>query len=145
MPELDHTIVHSSDRFAGARFIADLLEAPEPKAFGPFAVVRLGNGISLDYAEHLVRGKDWVPGHYAFRVTEEEFDAIFAKIQERDLPYWADPRHSKPQEINHLAGGRGVYIHDPDGHYMEFLTVTHTDEFLTSLTIPGYDEETARS
>ncbi|MEV7869706.1 VOC family protein [Streptomyces sp. NPDC088124] len=144
MPQLDHTIVHSSDRFAGARFIADLLGTPEPKAFGPFAVVRLDNGISLDYAEHLVTGKEWVPSHYAFRVTEEEFDAIFGRIQERDLPYWADPQHKQPQAVNHLAGGRGVYVHDPDGHYMEFLTVTYTDEFLAALTSPDKAADPSR-
>ncbi|MFJ7999717.1 VOC family protein [Streptomyces sp. NPDC096310] len=136
MPQLDHTIVHSTDRFAGARFIADLLGVPEPKEFGPFVAVRLDNQVVLDYAEHLVKGKEWVPAHYAFRVTDEEFDAIFARIQERDLPYWADPRHAHPQTINHLEGGRGVYIQDPDGHEMEFLTVTYSDEFLANAPVP---------
>jgi hypothetical protein len=136
VPRLDHTIVHSTDRFAGARFIADLLGAPEPKELGPFVVVRFDNHVALDYAEHLVKNKGWVPTHYAFRVTDEEFDAIFARIQERNLPYWADPQHNEPQAINHLEGGRGVYVHDPDGHNMEFLTTTYTDDFLNDLAPP---------
>ncbi|MCX5448494.1 VOC family protein [Streptomyces libani] len=132
MPRLDHTIVHSTDRFASARFLADLLGVPEPKAFGPFAALKLDNGVALDYAEH-VAGGEFVPTHYAFLVTEEEFDGIFGRIQERGLSYWADPMHSRPQEINTRDGGRGVYILDPDGHNMEFLTRTYSDELLASM------------
>ncbi|KOG48198.1 VOC family protein [Streptomyces decoyicus] len=132
MPRLDHTIVHSTDRFASARFLADLLGAPEPKAFGPFAALKLDNGVALDYAEHVANG-EFVPTHYAFLVTEDEFDAIFGRIQERGLSYWADPGHTRPQEINTLDGGRGVYLNDPDGHNMEFLTRTYSDELLASM------------
>ncbi|MGY5126225.1 VOC family protein [Streptomyces nigrescens] len=132
MPRLDHTIVHSTDRFASARFLADLLGVPGPQAFGPFAALKMDNGVALDYAEH-VAGGEFVPTHYAFLVTEEEFDGIFGRIQERGLSYWADPMHSKPQEINTLDGGRGVYILDPDGHNMEFLTRTYSDELLASM------------
>ncbi|MEU8782220.1 VOC family protein [Streptomyces sp. NPDC048637] len=132
MPRLDHTIVHSTDRFASARFLADLLGAPEPKAFGPFAALKLDNGVALDYAEHVAAG-EFVPTHYAFLVTEEEFDGIFGRIQERGLSYWADPMHTRAQEINTLDGGRGVYILDPDGHNMEFLTRTYSDELLASM------------
>ncbi|WP_030986327.1 VOC family protein [Streptomyces sp. NRRL S-1813] len=132
MPRLDHTIVHSTDRFASARFLADLLGAPEPKAFGPFAALKLDNGVALDYAEH-VAGGEFVPTHYAFLVTEDEFDAIFSRIQERGLSYWADPMHTKPQEINTLDGGRGLYLNDPDGHNMEFLTRTYSDELLAGM------------
>ncbi|MFI1304680.1 VOC family protein [Streptomyces sioyaensis] len=133
MPRLDHTIVHSTDRFASAGFLADLLGAPEPKAYGPFAALTLDNGVTLDYAEHVAGGSEFVPTHYAFLVTEEEFDAIFARIQERELPYWADPMHNRPQVINTLDGGRGLYLNDPDGHNMEFLTRTYSEELLTSM------------
>ncbi|WP_328732346.1 VOC family protein [Streptomyces caniferus] len=132
MPRLDHTIVHSTDRFASARFLADLLGAPEPKAFGPFAALQLDNGVALDYAEHVADGK-FTPTHYAFLVTEDEFDQIFGRIQERGLPYWADPMHTRPQEINTRDGGRGLYLDDPDGHNMEFLTRTYSDELLAGM------------
>lgn len=133
MPRLDHTIVHATDRFASARFLADLLDADEPTELGPFAAVRLDNDVALDFAEHLVRGRDWTPTHYAFTVTDAEFDGIVERIRVRGLPFWADPRHSEPNAINHLEGGRGVYIHDPDGHNIEFLTRSYSDRFLTSL------------
>ncbi|MGW3012258.1 VOC family protein [Streptomyces sp. NPDC001219] len=132
MPRLDHTIVHSTDRFASARFLADLLGLPEPQAFGPFAALKLDNGVALDYAEHAAGG-EFVPTHYAFLVTEEEFDKIFGRIQERGLSYWADPMHHRPQEINTRDGGRGLYLLDPDGHNMEFLTRTYSDELLAGM------------
>jgi catechol 2,3-dioxygenase-like lactoylglutathione lyase family enzyme len=137
MPRLDHTIVHSTDRFASARFMAGLLDAPEPKAFGPFAVLKLDNGVALDYAEHVAEGRQFVPTHYAFLVTEDEFDAILGRIQAQGLPYWADPRHHEPQTVNRLDGGRGVYIDDPDGHSMEFLTAPTPTNSLPGSSLCG--------
>ncbi|MFF5205679.1 VOC family protein [Streptosporangium sp. NPDC000396] len=120
--QLDHLIVHSSDRFASARFVTDLLGAPEPKAYGPFATVPLANGVTVDYADSLVAPDRIVSQHLAFLVSEDEFDEIYARIVERELPHWADPGHQEPQRINHLHRGRGVYVDDPDGHAIEFLT-----------------------
>ncbi|MFF8829827.1 VOC family protein [Streptomyces sp. NPDC015131] len=120
---LDHTIVRSRDRFAGARFLAELIGAPEPTPFGPFASLPLDGGVTLDYLD------DDAPRitsqHLAFLVSEEEFDAILGRVQERELPYWADPYHREPQRINHRYGGRGVYVDDPDGHSIEFITHTY--------------------
>jgi catechol 2,3-dioxygenase-like lactoylglutathione lyase family enzyme len=133
MPALDHTIVHATDRLASARFLAGILGTAEPVELGPFVAVRLGNNVALDFAEHLIAGHDWIPTHYAFTVTDDEFDAILDRIESQRLPYWADPRHTEPGAINHLEGGRGVYIHDPDGHNLEFLTRSYSDRFLTNM------------
>jgi hypothetical protein len=86
--ELNHTIVATRDPEASARFLADVLGLPEPAPFGPFMVVETGNRVSLDYLE---TDGEIVSQHYAFLVTEEEFDQIFGRIEERELPYWADP------------------------------------------------------
>ncbi|GAA3508120.1 catechol 2,3-dioxygenase-like lactoylglutathione lyase family enzyme [Streptosporangium album] len=120
--QLNHTIMHSSDRFASARFLTDLLGAPEPKAYGPFAAVPLANGVTVDYADSIVTPDRIVMQHLAFLVSEDEFDEIHARITERGLPYWGDPAHREPQQINHRHNGRGVYVDDPDGHAIEFLT-----------------------
>jgi hypothetical protein len=82
-------------------------------------VVELTNDVSLDYMQ-----VDQVPRveHYAFLVSEREFDEIFGRVEERDLPYWADPMHMQPGEINCGDGGRGVYFPDPDGHNLEIIT-----------------------
>ncbi|MET9554929.1 VOC family protein [Streptomyces sp. NPDC006645] len=119
---LDHTIVHSRDRFASARFLAELIGEPGPKSFGPFASLPLDGGVTLDYLD---TSSEIVSQHLAFLVSEDEFDEIFGRLTERELPYWADPTHEKPQRINHLFGGRGVYLDDPDGHSIEFITRTY--------------------
>ena len=118
--ELNHTIVYCSDKRASSTFFADILGLPAPGSFGPFAVIVLANGISLDFLEDEVH-----PQHYAFLVSELEFDEIFQRLASRGLPYWADPGRSRAQQINTNDGGRGVYWEDPDGHVLEILTVPY--------------------
>ncbi|GLW24036.1 chaP protein [Microbispora amethystogenes] len=125
---LDHTIVHSTDRFASARFLTGLLGEPGPGTFGPFATVRVANGVTIDFADSIVGRDRIVLQHLAFLVSEDEFDEIFTRIGERGLPYWGGPHHQEPQRINHRHHGRGVYVDDPDGHAIEFLTHPYVEE-----------------
>jgi extradiol dioxygenase family protein len=113
---LNHTIVPAKDKEAGAQFIAEILGLEPPSSFGPFVCVETANGVSLDYDDRW----EVTSHHYAFLVSEEEFDTIFARVQKRGLPYWADPGHRRPNEIN--GHGRGFYFEDPSGHNMEVLT-----------------------
>ncbi|MDY7232411.1 VOC family protein [Hyalangium sp. s54d21] len=92
---------------------------PPPEPFFHFLVVRTANGVSLDFISTDV---DFLPMHYAFLVSEAEFDAIFGRIQARGLQYWADPRAQQPGQINRHDGGRGVYFQDPSGHFLEIIT-----------------------
>jgi catechol 2,3-dioxygenase-like lactoylglutathione lyase family enzyme len=119
--QLNHTIVAASDRWASARFLAEILGLAEPTAYGPFAVVELDNDVSLDFIDD----PEIHQRHYAFLVSEPEFDEIFGRIQARGLPYWADPFERQPGEINTNDGGRGVYWSDPDGHKLEIITVPY--------------------
>lgn len=119
---LNHTIVHASDRDATATFLAEVLGLPEPQEYGPFRVVELANGVSLDVMAD--RGT-FQPQHYAFLVGEDDFDAILARIEERSLAYWADPAHQQEGRINHHDGGRGLYWEGPDGHNLEIITVPY--------------------
>ncbi len=118
---LNHTIVAARDKNESATFLTELFGLPDPQPFGHFLVVNVANDVSLDYTE--VSGDQEIgPQHYAFLVSEDEFDTIYGKIRDRGLPHWADPRRSRPGEINHNDGGRGVYFQDPAGHYLEILT-----------------------
>jgi hypothetical protein len=117
--ELNHTIVASRDKTAAARWLTELLGLPDPQPFGPFEVVEVANGMSLDFAGTT---GEIHPQHYAFLISEPEFDVIHGKIVERDMDYWADPRQSRPREYNTNDGGRGLYFLSPDGHYLEILT-----------------------
>jgi catechol 2,3-dioxygenase-like lactoylglutathione lyase family enzyme len=117
--QLDHTIVPVRDKRGSAVFLAEILGLGAPTPVGPFMCVETANGVSLAYDDR----QGSVPGHYAFLVTEEEFDAILARTKERGLTYWADPRHERQNEIN--DNGRGFYFEDPEGNNMEVLTSSH--------------------
>lgn len=117
--ELNHTIVWATDRDRTADFLVDVLGLEPAAAYGPFRVVELSNGVSLD-----VMGADGPvhPQHYAFLVSEDEFDLIWTRIRERGLTFWADPFHRRPDAINTDDGGRGLYWEAPDGHSLEIIT-----------------------
>ncbi|WP_419421270.1 VOC family protein (plasmid) [Legionella sp. D16C41] len=117
--QLNHTIVQAKDAKQSAEFLAELLGLAAPVSFGPFMVVKTDNEISLDFrtTTNQIESR-----HFAFLVSESEFDKIFARIKQRQLSYWADPGRTKPQQINHNDGGRGCYFLDPSGHFLEILT-----------------------
>lgn len=117
--QLNHTIVWCSNKQKSAAFLTEILGLPEPTRFGPFLVVELSNGVSLDFYE-----RDGVIAlqHYAFLIGEDDFDQVFSRIRERGLNYWADPGKHRPGEINHEDGGRGMYFDDPNGHLLEVIT-----------------------
>ena len=119
MAELNHTIVWSNDRDEAAKFLSDTMGFEPPTRFGHFAVVEASNGVSLDFME--TEG-EIVGQHYAFLVSEAEFDEIFGRLQARGNEYWAEPSGAGHGEINTRDGGRGVYFADPSGHILEILT-----------------------
>ena len=116
--ELNHIIVPAKDKKASAEFLANILGLRAGEQWGPFVPVVVSNGVTLDYMD----SDEFTWQHCAFLVTEEEFDAAFERIKQAGLTYWADPNHTKVNEINHDWGGRGVYFDDPNGHHMEILT-----------------------
>lgn len=118
--ELNHTIIHSRDKGESAHFLADLLGLKVGAPLGPFLPVETGNGVTLDFMDH---GEGDIPAqHYAFLVSETEFDEIFGRIQAAGLTYYADPAGNRVNEINTNDGGRGCYFADPNGHWLEILT-----------------------
>lgn len=117
--QLNHHIVRVRDKHVAAQFYTDVLGLPPATTYGPFAVVELANGVSLDFADD--HGEP-TKMHYAFLVTEPEFDEIFGRITERGLTYFADPAHRLAGQINTADGGRGLYWDDPDGNALEIIT-----------------------
>ena len=123
--QFNHTIVWCSVKARSASFLCDVLGLPAAKPFSHFLVVELDNGVSLDFAE---KEGPIARQHYAFLVSDAEFDAGFALIRERKQTFWADPARSKAGVINHHWGGRGFYFEDPDGHLLELITKTYGSE-----------------
>ena len=121
--QLNHTIAMATDPASSAAFVCEILGLGTPRRYGPFHEVQLTNDVTIDFLDsggHPVTGI-----HYAFLVTEDEFDGIFGRIQARGLDYYADPHQQQPGEINTNDGGRGVYWAAPDGHWLEILTVPY--------------------
>ncbi|MHA6782767.1 VOC family protein [Pseudonocardia saturnea] len=115
--ELNHTIVTTRDRAAGARWLAEVLGLPEPVAVDPFHAVELANGVTLDFMTTATVAAQ----HYAFLVGEAEFDEVSARLAGRGIATFADPFHREPGHNTH-GGGRGLYFDSPDGHNLEILT-----------------------
>ena len=117
--QLNHTILYARDSKASAAFFSEVLGLPSPAHWGPFEVVTTANGTNLDFLD---ADGEIASQHYAFLVSEAEFDAIFARIKARKLAYWADPGQTRENEINRHDGGRGLYFEDPNGHLLEIIT-----------------------
>lgn len=117
--ELNHTIVPARDPQVSAQFLAGILGLTVDPPVSHFTPVTLANRVTLDYDRH-----DHVDQHhYAFLVSEAEFNDAFARIQDAGITYYADPACQRPTEIYHGRGGRrGTYFRDPSGHLMEILT-----------------------
>lgn len=117
--ELNHTIVTSHDKVASARFYQEMFGFEYNGAMGHFEPVRITNqALTLDFDNR----ESFERHHYAFKVSEEEFDTIFARIEGREIIYGSGPFTPEDGEINHWNGGRGVYFRDPSGHLLELLT-----------------------
>lgn len=125
MAQLNHTIVWCTDKRRSAEFLTNILGAQPARPFLHFQVVELENGVSLDYLE---KSGPVSPQHYAFLVSDAEFDAAFDRIKRQAVAHWADPARSRPGEINTHFGGRGVYFADPDEHLMELITTPYGSE-----------------
>ncbi|MFK4145217.1 VOC family protein [Streptomyces sp. NPDC004065] len=117
--EFNHTIVHSRDRETSARFLAGILGLEVGEPAGMFLPVTTANGVTLDFATVDI---DIPVQHYAFLVSEEEFDQVLSRLLAAGVPIQADPHGRQPRRINRNDGGRGVYFRDPAGHGMEVIT-----------------------
>lgn len=115
----NHTIVAATDAAEMADFYRDLLEADEAPSWGPFTNLQIGDGVLLQFATPSI---DFPPQHYAYLLDDAHFDRAHEKINNSGREHWADPQRTRPGEINTEHGGRGVYLLDPSGHYLELLT-----------------------
>lgn len=119
---LDHTIVPAKDKAASARFFADIFGLAVTPGHGHFAQVRINEGLTFDFGDE----PDPRPAHYAFHISDADFDAIFARVQSRGIPYGSGPFSHADGRINTRRGGRGFYFQDPNGHLLEVMTVPET-------------------
>jgi hypothetical protein len=117
MPVLNHHIVAPHERSDGAQLLRDSRLGPRCDV-GEFAVLRVVGDTTLDFID--TEG-DFDRQHYAFLVTEAEFDEIIGRIKERRIRYWSDLMHNDPGHINTWDDRRGVYFDDPNGYRLEII------------------------
>ena len=115
---LDHTIVPAHDKEMSARFFARVFGLSYDGPMSHFAPVRVNDSLTMDFDNR----EGFASHHYAFKVSEGEFDQIFARVKDEGLRYGSGPRSRDDMEINRRRGGRGFYFEDPNGHVLEVLT-----------------------
>lgn len=116
--QLNHTLVNVRDKQESATFVAEILGLDAPEPYGPFMALQLANDVML----YFVDVEKLHVQHYAFLVTEAEFDDILDRVTRRALTYWADPFQRLPDQLNNDDGGRGLYWEEPSGHLLEAIT-----------------------
>jgi catechol 2,3-dioxygenase-like lactoylglutathione lyase family enzyme len=117
--ELNHTIIWCRDKQRSADFLTGVLGRPVAHDWGPFKVVDLDNNVSVDF--HTVEEDPVAPQHYAFLITEADFDAVHGRLSDQGVDTFANPGCTEPG-FNRNDGGRGTYFRDPDGHILEVIT-----------------------
>lgn len=115
---LDHTIIPAHDNEASAGFFARIFGLRFEGSVSHFAPVRVNDSLVLDFDTRAA----FEPHHYAFKVSDAEFDGIFRRVKDGGLAYGSGPRSHDDMTINHRHGGRGFYFKDPNGHLLEVLT-----------------------
>jgi catechol 2,3-dioxygenase-like lactoylglutathione lyase family enzyme len=116
--ELNRIIIPARSKWASATFLASILDVPAGPQRKLFVPVTVSTAVSLDYVD----AERFDHHHCAFLASEAEFDAAYARIRSTGITYYAGPHHQRPEEINHLRGGRSIYFDDPDGHHIEIIT-----------------------
>src|SRR5579871_5665538 len=115
--QLDHMTVYVRDKLAAAEFYTRIFSATREELRRDFAPVQVGGALILNFEE----ADTFKRGHYAFRVTGSEFDAIRKRLATEGVPYGS--RSAQPDsEVYAHDGRRGFYFDDPSGHGLEVIT-----------------------
>ncbi len=115
---LNHTIINARDNVLSAQFYERIFGFTFIQEWGHFAVLKVNDTLTFDFLSKERFSKQ----HYAFKVSEKEFDEIYERVKEDNIVYGSDPYDRENMKINHHNGGRGVYFSDPDGHILEIIT-----------------------
>ena len=120
---LDHIMIPARNKVESAKLLAGLLGVPwSETGVGPFCPVFVNDGLTLDFDQW----SEPLPLiHYCFRVTDAEFDTIFARLRAAGIRYRSNVHGPVDMQVDTLHGGRIVYWNEPDGHQWEMLTVSY--------------------
>ena len=119
---LDHTIVPAKYKVASAEFFAEIFGLTVKPGQGYFAQVQVNESLTFDFADEPKPQSH----HYAFYISETEFEAIFRRVKAKGLSYGSEPFNHTNGQIYTRRGGRGFYFEDPNRHLLEVMTVAET-------------------
>ena len=119
---LDHTIVPARDKLASAKFFAEIFGLKVKLGEGYFAQVQVNDSLTFDFADETKPQSH----HYAFHISNAEFEEIYERVKAKGLPYGSGPYNHTDCKIYTRRGGRGFYFEDPNGHLLEVMTVRET-------------------
>jgi catechol 2,3-dioxygenase-like lactoylglutathione lyase family enzyme len=129
---LDHTIVPARDKVAAAKFFAEIFGLKITRQ-GHFAEVQINDSLTFAFSDEAEAwdGPGFDPRigqshHYAFHISDTEFDGILDRVKSKGIPYGSEPFSHTDGRINKRRGGRGFYFEDPNGHLLEVMTVPET-------------------
>src|SRR5258708_7058600 len=115
---LDHTIVPARDKEESARFFARIFGLEYNGPVSHFAPVKINDTLTVDFDNW----DSFERHHYAFKVSEAEFDGIFDRVRSEGLVYGSGPRSAENMEINHRNGGRRFFFPGATGDLLQALT-----------------------
>lgn len=114
---LNHTIVPALDKVAAAKFFADIFGLKRGRS-GHFAPVKVNKTLTVLFDDDA----KFDSHHYAFHVSDREFDAILRRVKKANIAFGSAPWSLEDGALNDWNGSRGVYFRDPNGHVLELMT-----------------------
>jgi catechol 2,3-dioxygenase-like lactoylglutathione lyase family enzyme len=125
---LDHTIVPACDKDASAQYFAELFGLSCGATVGPFTPVQVNASLTFDFDDR----RPFEIHHYAFHVSDNEFDAIFGRVKARGLVFGSHPYDQENMRVREFSGGRTVYFKELNGHLLEIRTRTSVEDIAAS-------------
>lgn len=118
--DLDHLILRVNDRAGSVDFYTRILGLTAEGERGPFSVVRVSPGFTVQLAPWGTAGGE----HLAFATSRNEFEEIFMRIRAAGVEF-GDSFHTVgngrgPGDEDGARGpGKALYFLDPNKHLIE--------------------------
>jgi catechol 2,3-dioxygenase-like lactoylglutathione lyase family enzyme len=127
--DLNHLLVPCKDKVKSASYFSRLMGLPTGQV-AHFAPVKINESLVLDFAEiddvslWAEENGHFARQHYAFKVSDDEFEAVFGRVKAEGLRYGSGPGPDKlyDMQVDHRRGGSRVYFDELNGHSIEIFT-----------------------